>query len=130
MGWERNYTTQGNANQLRQAARGMGGGYSGFAAQGLEQEASDIEANNAMGRQAAMQQQMGDRDREMFERNMMMQEQQRRAFDSQTQRMGEAQQAQKFGLLSNLISGQQPQYGNMSMAFNRPPVPFNYRRSF
>lgn len=108
MGWERNYTTQGHANQMRAAARGMGGGYAGFAAQGLEGEASDIEANNAMGRQAAMQQEMGDRDREMFERNMLMQEQQRRAFDSQTQRMGNAQ---KFGLLGNLIGGRTMRYG-------------------
>jgi hypothetical protein len=108
MGWERNYTTSGQAQNLRGMSRGMGGGYAGFAASGYEQEANDIDANNAMSRQAAVQQQAQDRDREMFERNMLMQEQQRRAFDSQSERMG---QSQKYGLLGNLLGNRTMRFG-------------------
>lgn len=108
MGWERNYTTSGQAQNLRGLSRGMGGGYAGFAGGGYAQEADDIDNNNAMASQAAMQQQMGDRDREVFERNMLAQEQQRRAFDSQTQRMG---QSQKYGLLGNLLGNRTMRYG-------------------
>lgn len=108
MGWERNYTTAGQAKSMRGLSRGIGSGYAGFAAGGYEQEADDIDINNTMAQQAAMQQQSMDRDREMFERNMLAQEQQRRGFDSQTQRIG---QAQKFGLLGNLIGNRTMRFG-------------------
>jgi|688.fasta_scaffold1012506_2 hypothetical protein len=129
MGWERNYTTAGQAKSMRGLSRGIGSGYAGFAAGGYEQEADDIDANNSMARQSAMQQQAMDRDREMFERNMLSQEQQRRAYDSYTQRAAQDQQAQKFGLLSNLISSQSAPMGGMNWATTRPPAG-NFRRPF
>jgi hypothetical protein len=103
MGWEIPYQTLGEAHRLRaMSGRTGAGGYAGMAGEGLAMPARDTENNINAESAAQGQRDAQDREREQYERSLQTQEQQRRAYDSETQRqLGQ----QKFNVLGNLLSG-------------------------
>ena len=102
MGWEFPMKTMGEAHRLRTNRVGGAGGYAGMAGEGYALQARDIENNINNGIADQQQRDAQDREREQYERGLQQQEQQRRAYDSESQRqLGQ----QKFNVLGNLLSG-------------------------
>jgi tRNA G37 N-methylase Trm5 len=103
MGWELPYQTLGEANRLQMLAGRFGSaGYAGLAGESLALPARDTVNNINAEIAAHNRREAQDRERENHERGLQMQEQQRRAYDSETQRqLGQ----QKFSVLGNLLSG-------------------------
>lgn len=100
MGWEFPVQSAGEANRLRNVRYGSAGGYAGMAGEAYAHDANDMQQNIANQQQAIQAQQANEGAQQAFERGLQSQEQQRRAYDSNTARMG---QQQKFNVLGNLL---------------------------